>query len=167
MKVFKLALVAFAACSATLVATSCSSNDDEPAMARSISVDVYESIMPKGDADYSPKAWHAYTVSLYKAPASNVATEQTGLASGKLSLKDGAVVSAAYSSNTGMITGADYGTYTMVVLCGSSPTNGYLNGRWSHKAINYSEANSVYTDNCLFVWDDMQTHGGYYNWQTK
>lgn len=149
---------------------SCSKDDEntEPAASeRFISVQVYESITPATDEWYKPSPWSGYNVMLFSVPATDVAGTQSQLSSGILELSNGSTCKPAYSSSIGYIQGAAFGTYTLLVYCSGSITNGYMQGRYSYKQLVYSADNYQYTDNCVFVWGDMNTKGGFYPWSTK
>lgn len=143
----------------------CSKEESTEPAERCIQVEVLESLLPKGDADYNPKAYSPTTTMLFRVPASTLAAEQPKLAEGIAIQQGGSEVAAAYTSTIGYIAGAELGTYTLLVYCNSNLLNGYLSGRYTYKQLEYTAGNSQYKDKCLFVWDDMSTQGGFYVWQ--
>lgn len=148
---------------------ACSKEDEDSlpaASERYISVEVQASLFGSTDSDYNPQPWSSCTTSLYAVPASEVASTQSQLASGVLELASGSTCKPAYTSSTGYIRGAEFGTYTLLVYCTGSATNGYMQGRYTYKQLEYGAANYQYKDKCLFVWGDMSTKGGFYPWQT-
>ena len=149
------------------VLAGCSSeNDNEPALGeRYIKVEVQESLLPKGDESYKPKAYAQATTMLFTVPASTLATEQSRLAEGIAVQQGGKEVKAAYTSNAGYLAGVEFGTYTLLVYCHSNLLNGYLSGRYTYKPLVYGASNYQLTEQCLFVWEDMNMNGGYYEWQ--
>lgn len=155
-----LALLAIAAMGA------CSKDESEDKGARYIKVDVLESLAPKGNEFYNPKAYTPATTMLFAVPASTLAEVQPKLAEGIAVQQGGKEVAAAYTSTIGYIAGAEFGTYTLLVYCNSNLLNGYLSGRYTYKPLEYTASNYQYESKCLFVWEDMSTAGGYYAWQT-
>ena len=95
-----------------------------------------------------------------------LAAEQPKLADGIAVQQGGSEVAAAYTSTIGYIAGAEFGAYTLLVYCPSNITNGYLSGRYSYKQLEYGAGNYQHEDKCLFVWEDMSTKGGFYDWET-
>lgn len=166
MKQF-LKVAAMAACLLPLGA--CGGSDDEPALERKISVACYESMAPKGDENYNPKAWSYTSTMLFECQPSDIdrTASTSTLANGVATLTDGQTINAKYKSDTGVINNAEYGRYTLVEYCTGNPFNAYLERRWSCQQLNYSESNSTTSMSCCFVWEDMGTGGGYTPWQTK
>lgn len=161
-----LKVCAIAACLLTLAACG---GDDEPTIQRKISVTTYESLSPKGNEFYNPKEWIYTNTMLFTCTPSDIdknASTET-LQNGKLTLTSGGTLSAKYKSDTGIIYDAEYGDYTLVVYCTANPFNAYLEKRWTCQPFNYTKSNNVTQINCCFIWEDMQTSGGYCQWQTK
>lgn len=164
--VMKCLLRGAAALVLLIMFAACSSSDDneQPVQPRSIEVKVYESLLPPGDNDYSPRLWSSAEVMLFAVPAAQVNQEQSQLAAGIVELKDGTRLKAAYRS-AGVIEGAQYGTYTLLVYCRGNKSNAYLENRYTFKQLEYDTSNSSYQAECLFVWQDMSVNKGFTPWQ--
>lgn len=166
MKQF-LKVAAMAACVLTLGA--CGGSEDEPALERKITVSCYESMAPKSSEFYNPKEWSYTSTMLFNCQPSDIdkTSSTASLANGIATLTDGQTIKAQHKSDTGVIYDAEYGQYTLVVYCTGNPFNAYLEHYWSCQQFNYSEANSIASLSCCFVWENMATGGGYTPWQTK
>ena len=148
---------------------ACSKGDEDSlpaASERYIRVEVQACIFDSTNSYYNPQPWSNYSTSLYAVPASEVASTQSQLASGVLELANGSTCKPAYTSSIGYIVGAEFGTYTLLVYCTGSIFNGYMQGRYTYKQLEYGAGNYQYNDKCLFVWGDMNTKGGFYPWQS-
>ena len=166
MKSKILKVTAIAAC--MFIFAACG-GDDEPKVQREISVTTYESLSPKGSEFYNPKEWIYTNTMLFTCTPSDIdkTASTVTLQNGKLTLTSGGTLPAKYKSDTGIIYDAEYGNYTLVVYCTTNPFNAYLEKRWTCQQFNYTKNNSVASINCCFVWGDMATSGGFYNWQNK